>query len=90
MYQSDSDEDLVLTQTSSKKFDDTPSCNFGSDIVDEVNETEEQGVVSLEGPSGVLNFDVGYQLSQPISGKRIIYDRVEIEDITSDEELDGM
>ena len=77
------DEDFVLTQSSVMEFEQTNSCAFGGDIVDQK--------VSIES-GDQPNFDLCGELGiffEPTQ-KRIIYDNVEIEDISSDEELDKM
>ena len=81
------DEDLCLTQTATKEFSETPSCSYGGDVDMEYSE----GLVSLE-CADQPNFqlmDVSEVFGHS-SQKRFIYDNVEIEDISSDEEIDKM
>ena len=88
----DSEDDLCLTQTPSKEFCETNSYSYGNDLLDNNHGVQENssGIVSLENISDVPNFDLGIDLSQRSEGKKYIYDNVEIEDISSDEELDTL
>ena len=83
-YESDS-SDIILTQNSSKSYFEVPSSGYGGDIVDKNSE-----VVSLEGTSEP-NFDIWSDFESEVSSqRRILYDNVEIEDISSDEEVDKL
>ena len=83
-YESDN-LDIILTQKSSKNYCEVPSSGYGGDIVDMNSE-----VVSLEGTSEP-NFDIwsDFQM-EACSQRRILYGNVEIEDISSDEEVDKL
>ena len=69
----DSEEDLCLTQSSSKDYAEAPSYQFGEDVI--------ENVVSLEATDENPNFEMGFEVSQISGGRRILYDNVEIEDI---------
>ena len=86
----DSDDDFCLTQTPSKAYQDTQSASFGCDIVDNYHGEGNQGLVSLEYSSQSANFDLGYEFSQPTQPVKFAYDNVEIEDISSDDDVDTM
>ena len=94
----DESEFLWLTQTSSRHYNETQSASFGEDVVNQYCGDEGRGgskVVSLENNSDVGNFDVGWMYdSQPStscnSGPQILYDNVEIEDISNDDVVDSM
>ena len=64
---------------------DTQSASYGDGVIDGNNE-----VVSLEGFVENPNFDIGYSVLEPSLGRKYIYDNVEIEDISSDDEVDYM
>ena len=82
-YESDQ-SDIILTQTSSKEFEDVPSSCYGGDIVDSNTE-----VVSLEANCNA-NFNILSGYEELNTQRHILYDNVEIEDISSDEEIDKM
>ena len=88
----DSDDDFCLTQTPSKEFSETNSYSYGSGLLDKDEGIQGtlSGIVSLENNSDVPTFDLGIDLSQQSDGKKYIYDNVEIEDISSDDELDNL
>ena len=84
---SESEEEFMCSQVVNNSMDmnATQSGDYGGDIVD--NEDEGIGnVVSLENG----NISDKTQCEVVESSRRIVYDNVEIEDISSDEELDKM
>ena len=79
---SDDECDIILTQEPVREFNQTQSTDYGSSIV------EDNGLVSLE-CGEIANFDLC--LSGMIgSSQSEACDGIEIEDISSDEELDKM
>ena len=77
------DEAFDLTQSSVMDYEETNSCEFGYDVIG--------GSVSIENV-GFPTFDICgdfKDLCEPTQ-KKCIYDNVQIEDISSDEELDKM
>ena len=87
MFESDSEEEFMLTQVPVRDYNVIQHEDDGCDYLDLILG---DAPVSLEGLSGEANFDIGYQLSQPSTSKRVIYEGVEIEDITTDEEIDRL
>ena len=87
MMESSDEENFVLTQCSTKDYEDIPSSQFGEDVIAE----SASDTVSLESVVNE-NFDFGVedwfegstQKSQSSGGD------VQIEDISSDEEMDRM
>ena len=79
---SDSDfEGFPSSQISFCGFNNSQSADYGGDIVDSDKECGDMNVVSLENSE--------YQRSNGET-RRILYDNVEIEDISSDDEIDAM
>ena len=75
------DEDFVLSQFSTREFQETQSAGYGDDVIEGVN-----NVVSLEGNSendccGISEFEV----RACSSGGESVHDGIAIEDITDDE-----
>ena len=77
------EEDFVLTQTPVKEYSETQSASYGDDLVD-----SNKDIVSLEavpGPSFQVIGEDFFDATQPN-----VCDGVQIEDISSDEELESM
>ena len=58
----DSEEEFCLTQTPSKSYQDTQSASYGGDVVDNYENNENGGLVSLEYSSQSANFGFGLSL----------------------------
>ena len=88
----DSDKDFCLTQTSTRSYCETNCSQFGSDLVDNCFEDvpSNGNLVSLENGIDQPNFELELEFSQTLQPKKLIYDNVEIEDISSCDELDSM
>ena len=84
----DSEDDFCLTQTPSMSYVESNSAGYGGDVVDG-KVVSNQDLVSLENVNDLPNFDLACDLSQ-FSQKKYAYDNVEIEDISSDEELEAL
>ena len=83
---SDSENEFCLTQVPSTSYCDINSNKYGEDIS---SGSDQQDIVSLE-TSEKPNFDVGYELSQQDKGTKVLYDNVEIEDITDESDVETM
>ena len=80
MKMSDSEGEFICSQVSKFDYESSQSAHYGVDIID--GDATDRNIVSLE--SG-LEHEI-----QDSKTTRIIYDNVQIEDISSDEELDSM
>ena len=81
-----SDSDFCLTQVPSTSYWDINSSQYGKDI-SEGNDRNQ--LISLESAERPV-FDVGYDVSQQSRKARVLYDNVEIEDISDDSEGENM
>ena len=73
-----------------QKLSDTQSASYGGDVVDNYENDGNQGVMSLEYSSQSASFDLGYMFSQPTQSVKYAYDNMEIEYISSDDDIDTM
>ena len=86
----DSEDDFCLTQTPLTSYEVSNSASFGNDIIlENYNGGLQLELVSLECGIEQPNFDLGCDLIDQTQ-KKYVYDNVEIEDISSDEEVDGV
>ena len=87
---SDSDfEGFPSSQISFCGYENSQSFSYGGDIIDAEEGYENASIVSLEckEKNRIAGETSGVKCGES-NGKRIIYDNVAIEDISSDEELD--
>ena len=85
----DSDSDFECFPSSQISFcgyDNSQSGDFGGDVVDSDTEDKPVDLVSLENCDNLVEKCGGEQNKNP----RIIYGNVEIEDISSDEDIDKL
>ena len=76
------EEGFVLTQQSVKEYEDTPSYDFGDNIIDD------EGVVSLEAV-GEPNFELGYD-GLNMQSQNSARDGIAIEEISDDEVINSL
>ena len=85
---SDLEEEFVCSQVSVGEFKDTQSAGYGPNILENYVVGLEK-VVSLEaGDLPVYDVTEGGRVE--CRNERVLYDNVLIEDISSDDEIDGM
>ena len=82
---SESEEEFICSQVSNHDFMTSQSSDFGLDIVDGADECQVNGnVVSLE-LNGLETYNNSASRSEVAANRRILYENVMIEDISSDE-----
>ena len=88
MKMSDSEGEFVCSQVSIKEYSETQSSDYGGDVDDD--EVQIGGnVVSLEG-NRQANLENCVNKLRDGKNSRVIYDKVQIEDISDDEQIDNM
>ena len=84
---SESEGEFECSQVSNSEYYAIESLDYGGDIVDEEYNNDDNEVISLES-NDIPTFEVDAEGIVSVQSRRIIYDNVEIEDISSDEEVD--
>ena len=81
-------EAFPSSQISFCGFNQSQSMEYGRNVIDSDDNGDENVVVSLENNENIV--DNIHGVGQGASARRVIYDNVEIEDISSDEEIDKL
>ena len=85
----ESDDDFICSQKPNVDVISMQSMDYGGDVIEQ-DDGFNQEVVSLEQVEG--NFDLGQEklVCDGTQPRRVLYDNVMIEDISSDEELEKL
>ena len=81
------EEDFQCSQVSNMDYFSSQSASFGDDVIDK-EDTKDGDLVPLENRLHMHSHDSNTIVIRP--GESVLYDNVVIENISSDEGLDGM